>query len=101
MLLWVFEKLFQIDMSGGIILEETYQKWIQYKDDCIKMIKTEPLPLGISFHLMFKGAAKFGRAYLLPDFLVSSLISDHRRTLLQQDIWQIRLLARCPCWFSG
>uniref|UniRef100_H3D5K6 Glucagon receptor b n=1 Tax=Tetraodon nigroviridis TaxID=99883 RepID=H3D5K6_TETNG len=28
-----------------IILEETYQKWIQYKDDCIKMIKTEPLPL--------------------------------------------------------
>lgn len=34
-------------MTSGIILEETYQKWIQYKDDCIKMIKTKPFFTGI------------------------------------------------------
>uniref|UniRef100_A0A674MAI5 Glucagon receptor b n=1 Tax=Takifugu rubripes TaxID=31033 RepID=A0A674MAI5_TAKRU len=30
----------------GVVLEETYQKWIQYKDDCIQMIMNEPLSPG-------------------------------------------------------
>ncbi|KAM9773460.1 glucagon receptor-like isoform 4-T4 [Syngnathus typhle] len=37
-------KLPMIDMAGGKVLEETYHKWLQYKDDCIKMIENEPLP---------------------------------------------------------
>ncbi|XP_029706742.1 glucagon receptor-like isoform X3 [Takifugu rubripes] len=34
------------DIASGVVLEETYQKWIQYKDDCIQMIMNEPLSPG-------------------------------------------------------
>lgn len=27
-------------------MEATYQKWVQYKEDCMKMIESEPLPQG-------------------------------------------------------
>lgn len=64
---WVSWKPLQIDMTSGIILEETYRKWIQYKDDCIKMIETEPLSTRNLFHLMLKAATRFCQAHLLPD----------------------------------
>lgn len=63
---WVFGKPLQTDQTRGIILEETYQKWIQYKDECIKMMRTEPLSTGISFDLMLKSAAKCCHVYLSP-----------------------------------
>uniref|UniRef100_A0A3B3ZMG6 Glucagon receptor b n=1 Tax=Periophthalmus magnuspinnatus TaxID=409849 RepID=A0A3B3ZMG6_9GOBI len=31
---------------NGKVLEETYRKWLQYKDDCIKMIESEVAPQG-------------------------------------------------------
>uniref|UniRef100_A0A3B4XJI6 Glucagon receptor-like n=1 Tax=Seriola lalandi dorsalis TaxID=1841481 RepID=A0A3B4XJI6_SERLL len=31
-------------MASGKILEETYQKWVQYKEDCVEMIENQPLP---------------------------------------------------------
>uniref|UniRef100_A0A3Q3AJQ3 Glucagon receptor-like n=1 Tax=Kryptolebias marmoratus TaxID=37003 RepID=A0A3Q3AJQ3_KRYMA len=34
----------KFEITSGKVLEETYLKWVQYKDDCIKMIKTEPQP---------------------------------------------------------
>lgn len=33
-------------MASGKVLEETYRKWVQYKDDCVKMIENEPLLQG-------------------------------------------------------
>uniref|UniRef100_A0A3B3UNK5 Glucagon receptor-like n=1 Tax=Poecilia latipinna TaxID=48699 RepID=A0A3B3UNK5_9TELE len=30
--------------GSGKVLEETYLKWLQYKQDCIKMMQTEPPP---------------------------------------------------------
>ncbi|XP_037611731.1 glucagon receptor-like [Sebastes umbrosus] len=33
-------------MASGKVLEETYLKWVQYKEDCVKMIENEPLPQG-------------------------------------------------------
>ncbi|CAB1425688.1 unnamed protein product [Pleuronectes platessa] len=36
-------------MSCGKILEETYRKWVQYKEDCVNMILNEPLPQVGSF----------------------------------------------------
>lgn len=36
----------QCAMASGKVLEETYLKWVQYKDDCVKMIENEPLPQG-------------------------------------------------------
>lgn len=38
-------------MASGKVLEETYQKWVQYKEDCIEMMENEPLLQGISFSL--------------------------------------------------
>uniref|UniRef100_A0A3Q2C7Z0 Glucagon receptor-like n=1 Tax=Cyprinodon variegatus TaxID=28743 RepID=A0A3Q2C7Z0_CYPVA len=34
----------QLESGFGKVLEETYLKWVQYKQDCIKMMKNEPLP---------------------------------------------------------
>uniref|UniRef100_A0A3Q4AF36 Glucagon receptor b n=1 Tax=Mola mola TaxID=94237 RepID=A0A3Q4AF36_MOLML len=34
-------------MASGKVLEETYQKWVQYKEDCIEMIENEPLLQGL------------------------------------------------------
>ncbi|XP_037546751.1 glucagon receptor-like [Nematolebias whitei] len=34
----------KFEVIRGKVLEETYLKWVQYKDDCIKKIKNEPLP---------------------------------------------------------
>lgn len=34
-------------MASGKVLEETYRKWVQYKEDCIKMIENEALPQGM------------------------------------------------------
>uniref|UniRef100_A0A3P8SCN3 Gastric inhibitory polypeptide receptor n=1 Tax=Amphiprion percula TaxID=161767 RepID=A0A3P8SCN3_AMPPE len=31
-------------VTTGKVLEETYRKWVQYKDNCVKMIENEPLP---------------------------------------------------------
>ncbi|XP_051795608.1 glucagon receptor-like isoform X1 [Acanthochromis polyacanthus] len=31
-------------ITTGKVLEETYRKWVQYKDNCVKMIENEPLP---------------------------------------------------------
>lgn len=46
----IFES-FQFDMASGKVLEETYRKWVQYKDNCIKMIGNTPLPQGMGkFH---------------------------------------------------
>lgn len=33
-------------MVTGTVLEETYRKWVQYKEDCLKMIENEPLLQG-------------------------------------------------------
>uniref|UniRef100_A0A3Q2Y516 Glucagon receptor n=1 Tax=Hippocampus comes TaxID=109280 RepID=A0A3Q2Y516_HIPCM len=33
-----------IDTASGKVLEETFHKWVQYKDDCIRMIENEPPP---------------------------------------------------------
>lgn len=35
-------------MAGGKVLEETYRKWVQYKEECVKMMENEPLPQGTS-----------------------------------------------------
>ncbi|KAF3853464.1 hypothetical protein F7725_014152 [Dissostichus mawsoni] len=37
----------QCAMASGKVLEETYLKWVQYKDDCVRMIENEPLPQGL------------------------------------------------------
>ncbi|XP_054625431.1 glucagon receptor-like isoform X2 [Dunckerocampus dactyliophorus] len=37
-------KLPGMETASGNVLEETYHKWVQYKDDCIRMIDNEPLP---------------------------------------------------------
>ncbi|XP_061564088.1 glucagon receptor-like [Cololabis saira] len=43
-ILLMFLKLLKLEMTSGKVLEETYRKWVQYKDDCVRMIKYEPLP---------------------------------------------------------
>ncbi|KAM7370932.1 hypothetical protein PAMP_010441 [Pampus punctatissimus] len=43
----LFLKLPMFETASGKVLEETYQKWVQYKEDCIKMIGNEPLPQGV------------------------------------------------------
>ncbi|KAM7381806.1 hypothetical protein PAMA_012589 [Pampus argenteus] len=40
----LFLKIPMVEMASGKVLEETYRKWVQYKEDCIKMIGNEPLP---------------------------------------------------------
>lgn len=38
-------------MASGKVLEETYTKWVQYKEDCVKAINSEPVPQGMEqFH---------------------------------------------------
>lgn len=37
----------QFEMASGKVLEETYWKWVQYKESCVKMIKDEPVPKGM------------------------------------------------------
>lgn len=37
---------FQFEMASGKVLEETYRRWVQYKEDCVKMIENEPLLQG-------------------------------------------------------
>ncbi|XP_061911894.1 glucagon receptor-like [Entelurus aequoreus] len=37
-------KLPGMEMASGNVLEETYHKWIRYRDDCMKMIDNESLP---------------------------------------------------------
>ncbi|TKS89948.1 WD repeat-containing protein 90 [Collichthys lucidus] len=39
----LFLKLPKFEMASGKVLEETYRKWVQYKEDCVKMIENEPL----------------------------------------------------------
>ncbi|XP_046888639.1 glucagon receptor-like [Hypomesus transpacificus] len=34
-------------MVYGKVLEETYHKWIQYREECIQMIQDEPFPQGL------------------------------------------------------
>lgn len=41
-----FCKSLQLEMASGKVLEETYRKWVQYKEDCVKMIENEPLLQG-------------------------------------------------------
>ncbi|XP_007576730.1 glucagon receptor-like [Poecilia formosa] len=36
--------LLQLETGSGKVLEETYLKWLQYKQDCIKMMQNEPPP---------------------------------------------------------
>lgn len=36
----------QIETTSGKVLEETYQKWVQYKEECARMIENEPLLQG-------------------------------------------------------
>ncbi|XP_053270345.1 glucagon receptor [Pleuronectes platessa] len=45
----IFLLLSKFEMSCGKILEETYRKWVQYKEDCVNMILNEPLPQVGSF----------------------------------------------------
>ncbi|KAM4716266.1 glucagon receptor-like [Anableps anableps] len=40
----LFFMLPKLEMGSGKVLEETYLKWLQYKQECVKMIKNEPLP---------------------------------------------------------
>ncbi|XP_042364489.1 glucagon receptor-like [Plectropomus leopardus] len=40
----LFLKLSKCGMASGKVLEETYLKWVQYKEDCVEMIESEPLP---------------------------------------------------------
>lgn len=42
----IFVFALQIEMASGKVLEETYLKWVQYKEDCVKMIENEPLSQG-------------------------------------------------------
>lgn len=37
----------QFEMASGKVLEETYWKWVQYKENCVKMMINEPLPQGM------------------------------------------------------
>ncbi|XP_034147986.1 glucagon receptor isoform X2 [Esox lucius] len=40
-------KILKVELVGGKVLEETYMKWIHYKDECLKMIHNEPVPQGM------------------------------------------------------
>ncbi|KAJ7984500.1 hypothetical protein DPEC_G00355460 [Dallia pectoralis] len=40
-------KMLKVEMVVGKVFEETYMKWISYKDECLKMIHNEPLPEGL------------------------------------------------------
>lgn len=39
-------------MASGKVLEETYRKWVQYKEDCVKTIENEPLLQGNFIHFV-------------------------------------------------
>ncbi|XP_068161697.1 glucagon receptor-like isoform X2 [Antennarius striatus] len=43
----LFLNLPKIEMTGGKVLEETYHKWVQYKESCIRMIQNEPALQGL------------------------------------------------------
>ncbi|XP_028989917.1 glucagon receptor-like isoform X2 [Betta splendens] len=34
----------KFETVGGKVLEETYMKWVQYKDNCVRMMTAEPFP---------------------------------------------------------
>lgn len=36
----------QCETASGKVLEETYRKWVQYKEDCVRMIENEPFLQG-------------------------------------------------------
>ncbi|MEQ2272093.1 hypothetical protein XENORESO_014550 [Xenotaenia resolanae] len=40
----LFFMLPKLETGSGKVLEETYLKWVQYKQDCVRMIKNELLP---------------------------------------------------------
>ncbi|XP_056433552.1 glucagon receptor-like [Gadus chalcogrammus] len=42
LILLLLLKLSQLEGVGGKVLEETYLKWMQYKDNCMKTISQEP-----------------------------------------------------------
>ncbi|XP_020780018.2 glucagon receptor-like [Boleophthalmus pectinirostris] len=42
----LFLQLPKFEVAYGKVLEETYRKWLQYKDDCVKMIESEMVPQG-------------------------------------------------------
>ncbi|XP_041938810.1 glucagon receptor-like [Alosa sapidissima] len=37
----------QWESAFGKVLEETYRKWLQYQDDCLRQIQQDPQPAGI------------------------------------------------------
>ncbi|XP_031417336.1 glucagon receptor-like isoform X1 [Clupea harengus] len=37
----------QWESAFGKVLEETYRKWLQYKDDCLRQIQQDPHPAGL------------------------------------------------------
>ncbi|KAG7492057.1 hypothetical protein MATL_G00010260 [Megalops atlanticus] len=39
--------LSQLQAVWGKVLEETYRKWMQYREDCMKQIENEPYPSGV------------------------------------------------------
>ncbi len=48
----------QIEMASGKVLEETYRKWVQYKEDCAEMIENEPLLQGMEEPCSYNHHAK-------------------------------------------
>uniref|UniRef100_A0A8C6SXR4 Glucagon receptor n=1 Tax=Neogobius melanostomus TaxID=47308 RepID=A0A8C6SXR4_9GOBI len=54
----LFLQLSKFEIANGKVLEATYQKWLQYKDDCVKMIESEEVtPGGLFCNRTFDGYA--------------------------------------------
>ncbi|XP_041819328.1 glucagon receptor-like [Chelmon rostratus] len=62
-------KLPQIETTSGKVLEETYQKWVQYKEECARMIENEPLLQGLFCN------RTFDRYACWPDTPASSVVN--------------------------
>lgn len=127
----------QLEICSGKVLEETYLKWVQYKQECVRMIKTEPLPQGNRFKLyisrfffpikmLITGQWPYKLALLVNRWQISLMVSSFwgwlmqfrfwnalfslfnflpfclcRGLVLQQDVWQLCLLAWHSCRLYG
>ncbi|KAM9716314.1 glucagon receptor-like [Menidia menidia] len=40
----LFISLLKFETVRGKVLEETYRKWVQYKEECVRMVENEPFP---------------------------------------------------------
>ncbi|KAG7459779.1 hypothetical protein MATL_G00214290 [Megalops atlanticus] len=61
--------LLQCPAVFGKVLEETYRKWMQYQEDCTKLIESEPYPSGVFCN------RTFDRYACWPDGLPGTLVN--------------------------